>query len=95
PNIDESGDFYVDQTLKTIDGGVAEKANQTTGEEFPTPMSSVYAESFLRFNIEATLPKLAPKAVFVGQGRYNELHDKIEAEEAYRLAKEPKELYYV
>ena len=95
PNIDESGDFYVDQTLKRIDGGVSEKANQTTGEEFPTPMSSVYAESFLRFNIEATLPKLAPKAVFVGHGRYNELHDKIEAEEAYRLAKEPKELYYV
>ena len=33
--------------------------------------------------------------MFVGHGRYNELHDKIEAEEAYRLAKEPKELYYV
>ena len=60
-NIDESGDFYVDQTLKRIDGGVAEKANQTTGEEFPTPMSSVYAESFLRFNIEATLRNWLPK----------------------------------
>lgn len=95
PNIDESGDFYVDQTLKNIDGGVADAANAVSGEEFPTKMSSAYAESFLRFNIEAALPKIAPRAVFVGHGRYNELHDKIEAEEAYRLAKEPKELYYV
>lgn len=95
PNIDESGDFYVDQTLKNIGGGVSDKANELSGEEFPTPMSSVYAESFLRFNIEHTLPKIAPRAVFVGHGKYNELHDRIEAEEAYRLANEPKELYYV
>lgn len=95
PNIDESGDFYVDHTLKDIDGGVAEAANSVSGEEFPTPMSSVYAESFLRFNIESTLSRLAPRAVFIGHGRFNELHDKIEAEEAYRLAQEPKELYYV
>lgn len=95
PNIDESGDFYVDQTLKNIDGGVADKANTASGEEFPTKMSSAYAESFLRFNIESILPKIAPRAIFVGHGRYNELHDKIEAEEAYRLANEPKELYYV
>lgn len=96
PNIDESGDFYVDQTLKKINGGVSDKASKDNdGESFPTPMSSVIGESFVRFNIENTLPKLAPKALFVGHGKYNELHDKIEAEEAYRLANEPKELYYV
>ena len=95
PNIDESGDFYVDHTLKDLNGGVSEKANENSGEEFPTPMSSVYAESFLRFNIEDTLPKIAPRAVFIGHGKYNELHDRIEADEAYRLANEPKELYFV
>lgn len=96
PNIDESGDFYIDETLKKLDGGISEKANEFNGgEEFPTPMSSVIGESFVRFTIEDVLPKIAPRAVFVGHGRYNELHDKIEAEEAYRLANQPKELYYV
>ena len=59
-------------------------------------MSSVIAESFVRFNVQDILPKLAPDcAVFVGHGKYNELHDREEAEDAYKLAKEPKALYYV
>ncbi|MDR2523526.1 MAG: alpha/beta hydrolase [Synergistaceae bacterium] len=96
PNIEESGGFYVDQTLKKLNGGVdASIAKDNDGEEFPTPMSTVIGESFLRFNIEELLPKLAPRALFIGHGRYNELHDKVEAEEAYRLAKEPKLLYWV
>jgi pimeloyl-ACP methyl ester carboxylesterase len=96
PNIDESGDFYVDQTLKKLNGGVSGViVKDNDGEEFPTPMSTVIGESFIRFDIEELLPKIAPRALFVGHGRYNELHDKIEAEEAYRLAGEPKELYWV
>ena len=47
-------------------------------------------------NVQDILPKLAPDcAVFVGHGKYNELHDREEAEDAYKLAKEPKALYYV
>ena len=96
PNIDESGDFYVDKTLKNLAGGVGKDiVKDNDGEEFPTPMSTVIGESFVRFNIEELLPKIAPRAVFVGHGRFNELHDKIEAEEAYRLAQEPKQLYWV
>jgi alpha/beta superfamily hydrolase len=96
PNIDESGDFYVDKTLKNLNGGVGtDIVKDNDGEEFPTPMSTVIGESFVRFNIENILPKLSPCAVFVGHGRFNELHDKIEAEEAYRLANEPKQLYWI
>ena len=58
-------------------------------------MSTAIGESFIRFNIEDLLPKISPRAVFVGHGYYNELHHRIEAEEAYRLAQEPKEFYYV
>lgn len=96
PNIDESGDFYVEKTLKNLNGGVKGDIEVECGESFPTPMSSVIAESFVRFNVQDILPKLAPDcAVFVGHGKYNELHDKEEAEDAYRLANEPKQLYYV
>ena len=97
PNIDESGDFYVDHTLKELNGGVeASIVSDNNAEPFPTPMSSVIAESFVRFNVQDILPKLAPDcAVFVGHGKYNELHDREEAEDAYKLAKEPKALYYV
>lgn len=96
PNIDESGDFYVDHTLKELNGGVEESIVSDNDEPFPTPMSSVIAESFVRFNVQDILPKLAPDcAVFVGHGKYNELHDREEAEDAYQLANEPKTLYYV
>ncbi|MCF0173659.1 MAG: alpha/beta hydrolase, partial [Bacteroidales bacterium] len=47
------------------------------------------------FNVEDQLPRISPRAVFVGHGYYNELHHRVEAEEAYRLAGEPKQLYYV
>ena len=95
PNITESGDFYTDHVLKEIDGGIESSVNADNGEEFPTPMSTAIGESFIRFNIEDLLPRISPRAVFVGHGYYNELHHRIEAEEAYRLAKEPKQLYYV
>ncbi len=95
PNITESGDFYTDHVLKEINGGVSDSVNQDNGEAFPTPMSTAIGESFIRFNIEGLLPRIAPRAVFVGHGYYNELHHRMEAEEAYRLAKEPKQLYYV
>lgn len=96
PNIDESGDFYVEKTLTGLNGGLVDSITADYEEEFPTKMSSVIAESFLRFNVQDILPKLAPDcAVFVGHGYYNELHDKVEAEDAYRLANEPKKLYYV
>lgn len=95
PNIEESGDFYTEQTLKKINGGISSSVNDDNGEEFPTPMSTVIGESFIRFNVEDLLPRIAPRAVFVGHGYYNELHHRVEAEEAYRLAKEPKQLYYV
>ena len=58
-------------------------------------MSTAIGESFIRFNVEDLLPRIAPRAVFVGHGYYNELHQRVEAEEAYRLAQEPKQLYYV
>ena len=53
-------------------------------------MSTAIGESFIRFNVEDLLPRIAPRAVFVGHGYYNELHQRVEAEEAYRLAQEPK-----
>ena len=96
PNIDESGDFYVDHTLKDLNGGLEETIGEDYNEPFPTPMSSVIAESFVRFNVQDILPKLAPDcAVFVGHGKYNELHDREEADDAYKLANEPKTLYFV
>ena len=96
PNIDESGDFYTDHTLKELNGGLENAIEGDYNEPFPTPMSSVIAESFVRFNVQDILPKLAPDcAVFVGHGKYNELHDREEAEDAYKLANEPKALYYV
>lgn len=96
PNIDESGDFYVDETLKKLNGGLTDIANDLNdGEEFPTPMSTAIGESYLRFNVSNRLKNIAPAAVFVGHGRYNELHDKVEAEEAYELANGPKALYFV
>ena len=95
PNIEESGDFYTDHVLKEIDGGIQDACNDASGEVFPTPMSTAIGDSFMRFNIEALLPRIAPRAVFVGHGYTNELHHRIEAEEAYRLANEPKRLYYV
>lgn len=94
PNITESGNFYIEKTLGKLAGGLTEKTKANAGEEFPTPMSTAIGDSFFRFNVEYALSKI-DAAVFVGHGRYNELHDKIEAEEAYRLAKGPKELYYV
>ncbi|NME36576.1 alpha/beta hydrolase [Fusobacterium sp. FSA-380-WT-3A] len=94
PNIEESGDFYIDSTLKKLNGGVGGKADEDAGESFPTPMSTAIGDSFFRFNVEYALSKLEC-GVFVGHGKYNELHDKIEAEEAYRLANGPKELYFV
>ena len=46
--------------------------------------------------VQDILPKLAPDcAVFVGHGKYNELHDREEADDAYKLANEPKTLYFV
>ena len=60
PNIDESGDFYVDHTLKDLNGGLEETIGEDYNEPFPTPMSSVIAESFVRFNVQDILPKLAP-----------------------------------
>ena len=95
PNITESGDFYTDHVLKEINGGIQSSVDADSGEEFPTPMSTAIGESFIRFNVEDLLPKIAPRAVFVGHGYYNELHQRVEAEEAYRLANEPKQLYYV
>lgn len=96
PNIDESGDFYVDSTLKKLNGGLTDTIADDYNEPFPTPMSSVIAESFVRFNVQDLLPKLAPDcAVFVGHGKYNELHDREEADDAYKLANEPKQLYFV
>lgn len=96
PNIDESGNFYVEKTLTELNGGLVASIAKDYNEEFPTKMSSVIAESFIRFNIQDILPKLGPDcAVFVGHGYYNELHDRVEAEDAYNLAKEPKKLYYV
>ena len=96
PNIDESGDFYVDSTLKKLNGGLEDTIQSDYNEPFPTPMSSIIAESFIRFNVQDILPKLAPDcAVFVGHGKYNELHDREEADDAYRLANEPKMLYFV
>ena len=95
PNITESGDFYIDHVLKEINGGIGDSVNEDNGEEFPTPMSTAIGESFIRFNVEDLLPRIAPRAVFVGHGYYNELHQRVEAEEAYRLAQEPKQLYYV
>lgn len=94
PNITESGDFYVDNTLKKINGGVDKIANGDAGEAFPTAMSTAIADSFFRFNVEDALKRLKC-GVFVGHGKYNELHDRIEADEAYRIANEPKELYFV
>ena len=64
------------------------QVNKDNGEEFPTPMSTAIGESFIRFNVEDLLPRIAPRAVFVGHGYYNELHQRVEAEEAYRLAQE-------
>ena len=97
PNIDESGDFYTDHTLKELNGGVQDSIEgDYDNEPFPTPMSSVIAESFVRFNIQDILPKLAPDcAVFVGHGKHNELHDPEEAVDAYQRANEPKALYWV
>lgn len=94
PNITESGDFYIDSTLKKLNGGVGSKADQDAGEAFPTPMSTAIADSFFRFNVEDALKRLKC-GVFVGHGKYNELHDRMEADEAYRIANEPKELYFV
>lgn len=96
PNIDESGNFYVEKTLTQLNGGLEDAINGDYNEPFPTPMSSVIAESFIRFNVQDLIPKLAGRCgVFVGHGKYNELHDKEEAEDAYALAKEPKALHYV
>ena len=83
-----------DNTLKKINGGVDKIANDDAGESFPTAMSTAIADSFFRFNVEDALKRLK-SGVFVGHGKYNELHDRIEADEAYRLANEPKELYFV
>ena len=94
PNITESGNFYIEKTLTKLNGGLVAKANEDAGESFPTPMSTAIGDSYFRFNVEYALSKLEC-GVFVGHGRYNELHDKIEAEEAYRIANEPKELYFV
>ncbi len=94
PNITESGNFYVEKTLTKLNGGLVAKANEDAEEAFPTPMSTAIGDSYFRFNVEWALQNL-DAAVFVGHGKKNELHDKIEAEEAYRLAKGPKELYYV
>ena len=85
PNITESGDFYTDHVLKEINGGIGDSVNKDNGEEFPTPMSTAIGESFIRFNVEDLLPRIAPRAVFVGHGYYNELHQRVEAEEAYRF----------
>ncbi len=97
PNIDESGDFYTDVTLKKLNGGLEAGIADDYQEPFPTPMSSIIAESFIRYNVQDTIPKLADAgiALFVGHGKYNELHDREEAEDAYKLANEPKALYYV
>ena len=44
PNIDESGDFYTDHTLKELNGGVQDSIEgDYDNEPFPTPMSSVIA----------------------------------------------------
>jgi pimeloyl-ACP methyl ester carboxylesterase len=97
PNIEESGNFYTEKTLTKLAGGLVDSiAKDYTDEPFPTPMSSVIAESFVRFNIQDDIPKLSPDcALFIGHGKYNELHDREEAEDAYHLAKEPKQLYYI
>lgn len=96
PNIEESGNFYVDSTLKKLNGGLDVSIGKDYAEPFPTHMSSIIAESFVRFNVQGIIPKLGPDcALFVGHGRFNELHDKEEAEDAYNLAQEPKTLYYV
>ena len=92
---EKTSDFYTDHVLKEINGGIQSSVDADSGEEFPTPMSTAIGESFIRFNVEDLLPKIAPRAVFVGHGYYNELHQRVEAEEAYRLANEPKQLYYV
>ena len=85
----------VNMVGEKINGGIGDSVNEDNGEEFPTPMSTAIGESFIRFNVEDLLPRIAPRAVFVGHGYYNELHQRVEAEEAYRLAQEPKQLYYV
>ena len=56
PNIDESGDFYVEKTLKNLNGGLEDSIEGDYKEPFPTPMSSVIAESFVRFNVQDILP---------------------------------------
>ena len=60
PNITESGDFYTDHVLKEINGGIQSSVDADSGEEFPTPMSTAIGESFIRFNVEDLLPKIAP-----------------------------------
>ena len=82
--------IFKDKTL-LITGGTG-SFGHTVLKHF---LSTDIGESFIRFNVEDLLPKIAPRAVFVGHGYYNELHQRVEAEEAYRLANEPKQLYYV